>query len=147
MNNENTTAVEVLDVSPVSAVSHATVATSFRDIALALVARHIPVIPILPRQKVAVLKNWPDLATTNPGQVEAWNKQNPQYNCGAVDKFEGFWMLDCDVPDLQQTIEKETSQVFPQTFSVRSRKGLHFYFKPRLSKLGFGFLKEKRPSI
>jgi putative DNA primase/helicase len=38
-------------------------------------------------------------------------------------------MLDCDVPDLRHTIEKETGQIFPQTFSVRSNKGLHFYFK------------------
>jgi hypothetical protein len=129
MSNENATAVEVTNVSSASAASQATVATSFRDNALALVARQIPVIPILPHQKVTFLKNWPELATTNPGQVEAWNKQNPQYNCGAVAKLDGFWMLDCDAPSLQQTIEKETNQVFPQTFSVRSRRGLHFYFK------------------
>jgi putative DNA primase/helicase len=129
MNNENATAVEVLDVNQPSAVSQATIAGSFRDIALALVARHIPVIPILPRQKVTFLKNWPELATTDPVQIEKWNKENAQYNCGAVAKLNGFWMLDCDVPNLQQTIEKDTGQVFPQTFSVRSNKGLHFYFK------------------
>ena len=129
MNNENATAVEVLDVNQPSAVSQATIAGRFRDIALALVARHIPVIPILPRQKVTFLKNWPELATTDPVQIERWNKENAQYNCGAVAKLNGFWMLDCDVPNLQQTIEKDTGQVFPQTFSVRSNKGLHFYFK------------------
>jgi putative DNA primase/helicase len=129
MNNENAATVEVTNVSPACAASQATVATSFRDIALALVARQIPVIPILPRQKVTFLKNWPDLATMNPVQIEKWNKENAQYNVGAVAKLEGFWMLDCDVPDLQKTIEKETGQVFPQTFSVKSSKGLHFYFK------------------
>jgi putative DNA primase/helicase len=133
MNNENTataaaTAVAV-EVGAVKEVSELTSVLSFKEIAMPLVARGIPVIPIPPRQKGAVLKNWPDLATTNPGQVEAWNKQNPQYNCGAVAQFDGFWMLDCDVPDLQQTIEKETGEIFPQTFTVKSSKGLHFYFK------------------
>src|ERR1019366_10717907 len=129
MNNENATAVEVLDVNQPSAESHATIAGSFRDIALALVARHIPVIPILPRQKGTVLKNWPELAATDPLQIEKWNEENAQYNVGAVAKLDGFWRLACDVPDLQQTIEKETGQVFPQTFSVKSNKGMHFYFK------------------
>jgi putative DNA primase/helicase len=104
-------------------------ATSFKEIAMPLVARGIPVIPIPPRQKGAVLKDWPNLATTELEQIEKWNEENPQYNVGAVAKLNGFWMLDCDVPDLQQTIEKETGNVFPPTFSVRSSKGLHFYFK------------------
>jgi len=38
-------------------------------------------------------------------------------------------MLDCDVPHLQQTIETESGQVFPPTFSVRSSKGIHYYFR------------------
>jgi putative DNA primase/helicase len=121
MNNENTTAVETqIDVTPVS---------NFKEIAMPLVARGIPVIPIPPRQKGASLKGWQNLATTELEQIEKWNDENPQYNAGVVAKLNGFWMLDCDVPDLPQTIEKETGKVFPKTFSVRSNKGLHFYFK------------------
>ena len=121
MNNENATAVEIqIETTPTS---------SFKEIAMPLVAQGIPVIPIPPRQKGAGLKGWQNLATTDPVQIEKWNKENPQYNVGAVAKLDGFWMLDCDVPDLQQTIEKETGENFPQTFTIKSSKGLHFYFK------------------
>lgn len=94
-----------------------------------LAARGIPVIPVSPHQKGTFLNGWQDLATTDLEQIEKWNQENSQYNTGAVAKLHGSWMLDCDVSDLQQTIEKETDQVFPQTFSVKSNKGLHFYFK------------------
>jgi hypothetical protein len=121
MNTQPTIELQTLtDVSP---------AMSFKEIAMPLVARGIPVIPIPPLQKGAVLKDWPNLATTELEQIEKWNEENPHYNAGAVAKLDGFLMLDCDVPGLQQKIEKSTGQVFPETFSVRSSKGLHFYFK------------------
>lgn len=126
MNIESTKAVQVEEVKEVSEL---TPVGSFKDIAMPLVARGIPVIPIPPRQKGAGLRGWQKLATTESEQIEKWNEENPQYNAGAVAKLSGFWMLDCDVPDLQQKIELETGQVFPQTFSVSSSKGLHFYFK------------------
>src|ERR1700693_5207909 len=121
MNNENATAVETqIDVTPVS---------NFKENAMPLIARGIPVIPIPAREKGTRLKGWQNLATTDPVQIEKWHEDNFQYNCGAVAKLDSFWFLDCDVPDLPQQIEKDTGQVFPQTFSVRSNKGLHFYFK------------------
>lgn len=121
MNNENATAVETqIDVTPV---------TNFKEIVTPLIARGIPVIPIPPRQKGAVLRGWQKLATTSSEQIEEWHSRNPQYNAGAVAKPDGFWFLDCDVPNLQQTIETETGQLFPPTFSVRSSKGIHYYFR------------------
>ena len=121
MKAETTT--EVQTITEVPAVS------SFKEIAMPLVKRGIPVIPVLPRDKKTVLKNWQSLATVESDQIEKWDEENPEYNVGAVARVGGIWMLDCDVPDLLQTIQKETGQVFPQTFSVRSNKGLHFYFK------------------
>ena len=121
MNNEQTTAVETqIDVTPVC---------NFKEIAMPLVARGIPVIPIPPRQKGAGLKGWQNLATTDPEQIEKWHKENSQYNVGAVAKLHGFWFLDCDVLDLPQRIEQGTGQAFPKAFSVKSSKGIHFYFK------------------
>ena len=122
MNNENTataaaTAVAV-EVEAVKGLSEPTPQLSFREIAMPLVERGIPVIPVLPRKKETVLHAWQNRATTDPVQIERWNKENGQSNVGAVAKLDGFWMLDCDVPDLQQTIEKDTGQVFPQTFSI-----------------------------
>ena len=94
-----------------------------------LLARGIPLIPIRPRRKEPLLNGWQNLATTALEQIEKWNEENPQYNVGAVAKLNGFWMLDCDVPDLPQMIENETGKVFSQTFSVTSNKGKHFYFR------------------
>ena len=79
-------------------LTDASSAMSFKEIAIPLVKRGIPVIPVLPRQKGTVLKGWQDLATTDVKVIEKWNEQNPQYNAGAVAKIDGFWMLDCDVP-------------------------------------------------
>ena len=77
----------------------------------------------------ASIRQTPSLSTFNPEQIEKWHKENPQYNVGAVAQLHGFWFLDCDVPDLPQRIEQRTGQAFPKTFSVKSSKGLHFYFK------------------
>jgi len=129
MINENNTAVDVQETNSANAANQVSRSVSFKDIALAMVARGIPVIPVLPRSKKAVLKNWQNRATTDTGQIEKWSQEYPDYNVAAVATIGGIWVLDCDVPDLPTTIESETSQAFPQTFSVRSNKGLHFYFK------------------
>src|SRR6266478_3900870 len=129
MNNENTATATAVAIEAVKEVSELTPVGSFKEIAMPLAARGIPVIPVLPRQKATGLKGWQNLATTELEQIEKWNEENFQYNAGVVAKLNGFWMLDCDVQDLPQTIEKETAKVFPKTFSVRSNKGLHFYFK------------------
>ncbi len=121
MNTETATEVQTLtEAIPVS---------SFKEIAMPLLARGIPIIPIPPRQKGTRLKGWQNLATIELEQIEKWHEENPQYNAGAVAKPDGFWMLDCDVPNLEQTIETETGQMFPPTFSVRSSKGIHYYFR------------------
>jgi putative DNA primase/helicase len=140
MNTENATAVET---GVVKGVGELGPVVSFKDAAMALIARGVPVIPIPPRQKGAKLPNWPQLASTGPAQIEKWNLENAQYNCGAVAKLGGFWMLDCDVPDFHQTIEKETGEVFPQTFAVKSSKGLHFYFRHTAASESLGNLQLK----
>jgi hypothetical protein len=129
MNNENNATATAVEVGTAKEVSTPTPAVSFKENAMPLVARGIPVIPIPPGKKGAVLQGWQNLASTEPEQIDKWNEENPQYNVGAVAKLNGLWMLDCDVPDLPQTIENETGKFFPQTFSVKSNKGLHFYFK------------------
>jgi hypothetical protein len=124
MNNENTTttttttavaveAVEAIEVGAVKEVGGLTPAWNFKENAMLLAARGIPVIPLRPREKGAVLEGWPNLATTDLTRIAKWNQQNAQYNVGAVAKLDGFWMLDCDVLGLPQTIEKETGEVFP----------------------------------
>jgi putative DNA primase/helicase len=47
-------------------------------------------------------------------------------------------MLDVDAPELQQAIQDETGQVFPETFTVASNKGMHFYFKHTAASQSLG---------
>ncbi len=101
----------------------------FKNVASEMVCRGVPVIPIPPCEKGTKLVNWPSLATTDVAQVEKWHSENPNYNCGAVAKPDGFWMLDCDLMDLPQRIEEETQKSIPATLKVRSRRGFHFYFR------------------
>lgn len=104
---------------------------SFRDIALPLAARGIPVIPVQPREKRCILPAWQERASTNVDQIEAWNRENNEFNVGCVGKFDGVAIFDCDVKGLVSRIEKETSQKFPATFVVRSagRGCAHVYFR------------------
>jgi Bifunctional DNA primase/polymerase, N-terminal/Primase C terminal 1 (PriCT-1) len=116
----------------------------FKIIASAMVERGIPVIPIPPRQKAAQLKDWPERATTDIKQIEAWHKENPEYNCGAVATRNGFWMLDCDQAGLRERIEKETQRKIPPTLTVKSKKGFHFYFRQTDGSRRMGNLKVGR---
>lgn len=104
---------------------------SFKDIALPLIARGIPVIPVQPGQKKCLLPNWPGHATTGKAMVEFWDQENPNYNVGCVGKLDGFVILDCDRKGLPKEIEAETGQKFEPTFTVRSagKRCLHIYYR------------------
>jgi putative DNA primase/helicase len=102
--------------------------TTFLHLAAEMAMRNIPVIPLVPRQKNTFLRDWPNLATIDLKQIEQWNRENPHYNCGAVAKPDGIWILDCDIATMPARIAEESGYDFPQTFTVRSSKGLHFYF-------------------
>jgi putative DNA primase/helicase len=103
----------------------------FKDIALPLAARGVPVIPVQPNDKACFLPDWEKKATTDLAQIEKWNAENPGYNVGCVAKPEGFVILDCDIKGLIKRIEKENGQKFPDTLIVRSAgKGCaHLYFR------------------
>jgi len=103
---------------------------SFKDIALPLIERGIRVIPVQPGEKRCLLPSWPQMATTDILQVEAWDRANPHYNAGCVGTPDTIAILDCDVVGLREKIEKETGCKFPRTLVVRSAgKGAeHIYF-------------------
>src|SRR5579864_246816 len=117
----------------------------FKAIAVPLVARGVPVIPLSAKSKIplAAMKDWPDRATTDVAQIEAWDKQYPEANAGAVAKAvpTGFWFLEIDRPEAGQRIEQETGKQVPDTFRVRSRPGRgHFYWKQTPASLAMGNL-------
>lgn len=104
---------------------------SFRDIALPLIARGIPVIPLAPGTKEGVLKEQFERASKESSTIDLWDRENPDYNVGAVCTPDGIAVLDCDVKGLAKRIRQETGQEFPETLVVKSAgKGcFHFYFR------------------
>ena len=104
---------------------------TFLEIAMPLIQRGIPVIPVQPNEKRCLLPEWQKKATTDIEQVKLWQTENPNFNIGCVGKPDGFVMLDCDVVGLREQIERETKQKFPRTLIVKSAgKGAeHVYFR------------------
>jgi hypothetical protein len=104
---------------------------SFREIAIPLIKRGIPVIPVEPGGKRCLLPEWPARASALQSMVESWHAECPDYNVGCVGMPDGIVILDCDVKGLGKRIERETGQEFPDTLVVKSAgKGCyHFYFR------------------
>jgi hypothetical protein len=118
-------------------------AITFLDRAFELTKRNIPVIPLLPEEKIAFLTGWENLSTTDTQQIEKWAGENSDYNCAAVayPTLNGNWFLEVDSPEVIQRIETETGQTIPRTFRVRSSPGRgHFYFKQTAASIAMGNL-------
>ncbi len=120
----------------------------FEQIASALAAKGLPVIPLRPMTKVAVLPNWPELATTESKVIAEWGETYPQGNVACVAKLEpgGFWFLEVDAKDYHKEIQKQTGEKMPLTMAVSSRKGEgrgHFYFKHTPASLAMGNIEGK----
>ena len=118
---------------------------SFKDIALPLVSRGIPCIPVLPNSKRAFLPAWQTLATTDLTQIDLWDAQYSGYNaaCVATGKPDSVFFFEVDSPDVTARIKKETGQEIPATFRVRSSPGKgHFYFKHTPASLAAGNLSQ-----
>src|ERR1051326_6066285 len=97
----------------------------FKEIAVPLVRRGVPVIPLRPKTKIAFLTNWQELATTDLSRVEQWDAEYANANgaCVAQARPGGVWMLEIDRQGFAQQIEQETGHKIPLTFMVRSSPG------------------------
>lgn len=103
---------------------------SFKDLALPLAARGIPVIPVQPLAKETYLSGGPERGTVDPQKIAFWNAECPDYNVGSLGTLDGVTIFDCDEPGLIERIQKETGQKFPRTFAVKALNGGgHLYFK------------------
>lgn len=113
---------------------------SFLEIAKPMIERGVPVIPLRPRTKIALLADWPNKATTDLSTVQQWALEYPDANgaCVAQGNLGGFWMLEVDDPSLPSKIETEIGQTI-KTFRVRSSPGKgHYYFRHNSSSLAVG---------
>ena len=68
-------------------VSHFKNRTNFAEIATPLVELGIAVVPTQPGLRYPKVLNWPELATTDPLQIQLWGRENPHYSCPLFDKF------------------------------------------------------------
>lgn len=108
---------------------------SFRDIALPVAALGIPVTPIRANSKDAFLPDWPTSATTDTNQIELWDRQYGNINCGAVANGhpDGIWIFEADDPAIFDKIKADTGYELLdsiKTYLVRSRQGRgHVYFR------------------
>jgi hypothetical protein len=92
----------------------------------------LPVFPLKPRDKkpAAGMVRWPDLASTDPKQIAAWNAENPNYNCGLVAKDDGHLILEFDVASGMRDAAQEMGQPIPLTRAHRSGGGFgHWILK------------------
>lgn len=79
--------------------------------------------PLKPRSKLPCLRNWQHLATSDLGQIEAWARQFPGCNWGAVAGPEsGFFAVDVDDPAAMQRLEDEHGPV-PDGLCVVTSRG------------------------
>ncbi len=100
----------------------------FKDIALPLAMKGIPVVRLQPKSKIPMEKAWQTLATTDVDKILAWDKETPGANCACVAKDDGVLFFETDEPGVIERFEKETGEHF-ETFTVSSRKDrFHFYF-------------------
>lgn len=111
----------------------------FKDIAMPLVTRSVPVIPLRPKTKIAFLSNWQEIATTDLKKVEEWDEEFPDANGACVAKPDGVWFLEIDKEGFAKHIEAMTGQRLPETLMVRSSPGRgHFYFKQTAESVKMG---------
>jgi hypothetical protein len=105
---------------------------TFLDRATPYIRFGIPVFPLEPRGKkpIAGFARWPDLASTDPKQIAAWNAENPNANCGLVAKEDGFLILEFDIASGMRDAAAAMGQPIPLTRAHRSGGGFgHWVFK------------------
>lgn len=97
--------------------------------ALDYAARGWHVIPVKPKEKLPLIKDWPGQATIDPEKIKGWFKQWPTANIGLLlGQKSGLVVLDVDGP-------KGSDQVLglhlPETITATSGKdhGCHYFFK------------------
>jgi hypothetical protein len=116
--------------------------TPFERRAAILIARGIPVAPLPPRTKIAALKNWESLATSDAEKLANLNPDRDG-NTAAVAHAEigGFCFFEVDRPNFHEQIQKQTGHNFPETFVVSSSPGKgrgHFYWKHTPKSIALG---------
>ena len=88
--------------------------------------------------KVPLLQGWPEKATTDTAQIEAWDKQHPGCRWGIATGKCGLFVIDVDVLDKKTgargsdtiTLLEAEHGALPPTFTVRTKSGgKHYWYR------------------
>jgi hypothetical protein len=117
---------------------------SFKEIALPIAAKGVPVIRLQPKSKLPLDKSWQTLATVDVDKILAWDAETPTAGCASVALMGGVCFLETDEEGVIERYEKETGEKFPKTFTVQSRPGrYHFYFRQSPESQACGTITQK----
>jgi len=95
---------------------------------LGAAARGWRLFPVKARSKAPLISRWPELATTDETQLKAWLRKQPNCNWGlATGLGSGILVLDADSD--AALAQLSTLGPLPRTFTVRTARGKHFYFR------------------
>jgi len=144
--NEDDDSEDWVDANDLTLSSEADDKVTFKDRAATGLKYGIPVVPVGTDSdpKKPFLKDWQNLATINPEQIERWNIQYPDKNCGMVAKSQpgGFWCLEVDSTDVGKRYKKDTGNSLPSnTLVVQSRPGRdHRWYRHNAASIAMGNL-------
>ena len=121
------------------------IAVPFIEKAAPFIKFGIPVIPLVPKDKMppSSMKGWQKERkfSTDPAVVAAWNTECPDYNVGlvAMSEEDGFCFLEFDGSPGLKKICSQLGKEYPNTRIHRSGKGGgHYIFKHNLRTLALG---------
>jgi len=102
---------------------------------------NVPVIPLRPKTKIAFIKQWEAVATTDREKIAEWGNEHPDANIASVAIAQpgNVWFLEIDRAGFAAEIEQQTGQKIPDTFMVRSSpKRGHYYFRQTPASIAMG---------
>jgi hypothetical protein len=114
--------LEALDVAPAT--------PDFVGRANRLLELGVPIIPLQVKGKLPVTTHAAKDGTTDSDTVDRWMEEYPvDSNCGACAFMNGFWFVDDDMGTMAQTYKTATGLDLPETFTVKTSRGFHYYFR------------------
>jgi hypothetical protein len=87
--------------------------------------------PLIDGGKTPRLPNWQNVASNQREQLEAWNREFPRANWGAVTGPEsGFFVIDLDGETGRDWLRRQvdSGDELPESWAVHTPRGLHLYF-------------------
>lgn len=109
---------------------------SYLESALHLAALGYRVFPLEPNGKKPIIRQWPDLATTDETAIQRWWADRPDANIG-IATGRGLLVLDCDTkgrPGLE-SLELLDMMGLPPSLRVRTPTGgIHVYLASKAAR-------------